>query len=299
MSLTATIFDIQHFSLHDGPGVRSTVFFKGCPLSCFWCSNPESQHMFPEVLYYRSQCKQCGACLAACPEGLLHVEDGRVKRAQGCKACGQCTAACRYGAQILSGRKMSVSEVCDEVHQHWRIFMQSGGGVTCSGGEPMAQLPFLFELLKTLHENIGLNTCIETCGFSSWENYQKILPYIDELYMDIKHMDSTMHQRGTGRGNEIILSNIRNMAQAGKDVTIRVPLIPSFNDTDENLEQLAGFMRGNGLRRVEFMPMHVYGRSKYEALGRTLDVDESRPPRTEVAVACLEAAGIEAAVQHL
>ena len=222
-----------------------------------------------------------------------------MKRAQGCKACGQCTAACRYGAQILSGKKMSVSEVCDEVHQHWRIFMQSGGGVTCSGGEPMAQFPFLFELLKTLHEDIGLNTCIETCGFSSWENYRKILPYIDELYMDIKHMDSTMHQRGTGRGNEIILSNIRNMAQAGKDVTIRVPLIPSFNDTDENLEQLAGFMRGNGLRRVEFMPMHVYGRSKYEALGRTLDVDESRPPRTDVAVACLEAAGIEAAVQHL
>lgn len=300
MSLTGTIFDIQHFSLHDGPGVRSTVFFKGCPLACFWCSNPESQHISPEILYYKSQCRQCGSCLAACPNAALYVEAGGcLKRRATCRACGQCVAACPYGAQVLSGKQMTVSEVCAEVHQHWRIFMQSGGGVTCSGGEPMAQFPFLLELLKAVHDDMGLNTCIETCGFAAWEKYRQLLPYLDELYMDIKHMDSRMHKKGTGQGNERILSNIREMALSGKDVTIRVPLIPAFNDTDENIEQLAAFMKLHGLCKVEFMPMHVYGRSKYEALGRTLDVDDSLLPRTENALACMEAAGIQAAVQRL
>lgn len=299
MDLNGTIFDIQHFSLHDGPGVRSTIFFKGCPLHCPWCSNPESQKHSPEILHYKSQCRQCGACLSACPRHALSLVDKKVIRSGDCRTCGACVAACPGQAHVLSGRQMDVAQICAEVREHWRIFMQSQGGVTCGGGEPMAQFPFLLALLRELHENVGFNTCMETCGFAPWEHFEAILPYLDELYVDIKHMDSVRHKAATGRDNALILGNIARLAARGKDLTIRVPLVPGYNDDDANILALAAFMRENSLSRVELMPMHVYGRSKYEALGRSLAVDDSRPPRADAAASLLSAQGICAEIQRL
>lgn len=174
--------------------------------------------------------------------------------------------------------------------------MQSGGGVTCSGGEPLAQPRFLRTLLRELHENIGLNTCIETSCHAPWAHLEAILPYLDEIYADIKHMDSAAHKDGTGQANDLILDNIKKLATCGKHVVIRVPLIPDFNDTTENLAALAGFMRENGLPEVEFMPLHVYGRSKYEALGRVFRVSAVRKPRCDEALLVAGAHGLGATI---
>lgn len=299
MEAQGTIFDIQHFSLFDGPGVRSTVFFKGCPLHCKWCSNPESQAFQPQMLYYKSLCEKCGQCVASCPNQALHVTaDGELKRSDTCVMCGKCAEICPHKAHVPSGQKMTVQEVCDEVRQHWRIFMQSGGGVTCSGGEALSQPQFLHALLLELHEKIGLHTCIETTCYAPWDQIQAILPFLDAMYVDIKHMDNTAHKQGTGQENTLILENVSKLASTGMDVTIRVPLIPEFNDSHENLVAMAKFMREKGLSKLEFLPMHVYGRSKYEALGRTWEVTSARKPRCDEALAVAGKFGLEASIQQ-
>lgn len=292
---TGYIFDIQHFSLHDGPGVRSTVFFKGCPLSCRWCSNPESQSREPQLLHFANACKGCGLCLAACPNGALFQDEegGTIgRRKDACALCGACARACPHDARQLSGRRASVAEVAAEVRQHWRIFTQSGGGVTLGGGEVLAQPRFLKALLATLHDELGFHTCIETSGHAPWPVMEAILPFLDLVLLDIKHVDDRRHREATGRSNGSILANARELARRPVPVVVRVPLVPGFNDGAADLHALAAFMGEAGLRAVEILPYHEFGISKYEALGRSYTVHSHEKPRTDLARAVLSGRGL-------
>ena len=291
------IFDIQHFSLHDGPGVRSTVFFKGCPLSCWWCGNPESQGREPQLLYFKHLCTGCGGCVPLCPARAMTVdgEGGRLDR-EACTACGACVPACPRSARQLSGSIVSVARVCAEVRQHWRIFQTSGGGVTLSGGEVLSQPEFLHDLLKALHDEAGLHTCLDTCGMAPWPLLERVLPYVDMVLFDVKHMDGDIHKNATRAGNGPILANARKLAARGVPVLIRVPLIPGFNDTDENLSALGAFLRETALLEAEIMPYHTLGMNKYAALDKAYTFYTDAAPRVEAAVATLERYGVHVEV---
>ncbi len=267
--ISGTIFDIQRFSVHDGPGARSTVFFKGCPLSCRWCSNPESQGGRPELMFFGHLCSGCGACIAACPHEVVELREGRSAMLEGkCRSCGLCVKACPRHARSLSGRIMSVDEVCAFVREDWRMYMQSGGGVTCGGGEAMAQPVFLRALLTALHDDLGFHTCLDTSGFSPWDTLESLLPVLDLVLLDIKHMDSTAHRQSTGVDNAAILKNAAELGRRNFPVIVRLPLIPGFNDDALNIGRMGNFLRNVGLNKVEIMPYHNFGMAKYQALGR-------------------------------
>jgi pyruvate formate lyase activating enzyme len=294
------VFDIQHFSLHDGPGVRSTIFLKGCPLSCWWCSNPESQHHGPQLLFFRHLCGGCGECARQCPEEAACVgEQGVAVRRARCTACGVCVLSCRRGARALSGKAMSVGEACGHVRRHWRIFQTSGGGVTVSGGEALLQAEFLSALLEALHDDLGLHTCLDSCGHAPWPILEGMLPFLDMALLDMKHMDADEHKRGTGVGNALILENARRLAQSRVPVVVRLPLIPGFNDTPENLSATGMFLRETGLDTVEIMPYHTLGAAKHAALGRQYTFEPPAAPKAEEAGDRLRAYGLNVSVhQH-
>jgi pyruvate formate lyase activating enzyme len=287
------IFDIQHFSLHDGPGVRSTVFFKGCPLSCHWCSNPESQRRRVQILHFRNNCERCGLCLEACPNDALSRDAGGIHmRQESCTSCGQCASACPQNARVLSGKVMTVEEISNEVRQHWRIFMQSGGGITCGGGEVLAQPVFLKALLETLHDGLGFHTCLDTSGYAGWDVLEPLLSQVDLILLDLKHMDNSRHKMATGKGNDRILHNARKLGQRHFPVVVRLPLIPDFNDTEDNLHALGAFMRETGLTSLEILPYHEFGLSKYEALGKAYTVWSREKPHIDRAQDILSGYGL-------
>ncbi|MEC5319351.1 glycyl-radical enzyme activating protein [Brenneria populi subsp. brevivirga] len=294
MEPQGVIFDIQHFSLHDGPGVRSTVFFKGCPLSCLWCSNPESQRRKPQLMYFAANCVSCGACVAVCKTGALSPGEKGINIDRSvCQSCGLCVEVCSNDARTLSGRKMSVEEIADEVRQHWRIFMQSGGGVTCSGGEILSQPVFLRALLRKLHDEMGLHLCLDTSGYAPWSTLEPLLPHADMILLDLKHMDSACHKKATGRDNVRILENARRLGKCGFPVLVRLPLIPGFNDDDGNLSRLGAFMTEVALPAIEILPYHEFGSSKYQALGKTYRSYGNKRPRVREAREILSGFGLE------
>lgn len=198
-----------------------------------------------------------------------------------------CCSSCPIQAQSLSGRKVSVQDICDEIRQDWRMFMQSGGGITCSGGEALIQPEFLHALLVTLHDNLGFHTCLDTTAHAPWEALSSLLPFTDLFLVDIKHMNDHLHRQGTGVGNHTILSNIERLARENATIHVRVPLIPGYNDTNENLEQLARFLDSVNLHHVEIMPYHSFGLSKYAALGRSYIEPQNAMPRLQATVETL------------
>lgn len=294
------IFDIQHFSIHDGPGIRSTIFFKGCPLSCLWCSNPESHATHPQIMYYQHLCTGCGACVDVCRNKALIKGDDAIEHDKiRCSACGVCAGACLYKARIHTGKVVDVDTVCDTIHEHWRIFMQSGGGVTCSGGEVFMQPDFLRAILYKVHDVLGLHSCIETSGYTRWESFASVLPLLDLVFLDIKHMDNEKHMRATGKPNGLILENARKLADSNVPVIIRFPLIPGFNDSVDDVRDLGVFLQATGLRHLEIMPYHALGVSKYAALGKKCRMDSNKAPRVDAAVAILQKYGIKVEVHQL
>jgi len=275
--LTATVFNIQRYSIDDGPGVRTTVFFKGCPLSCLWCSNPESQNPTPEVSWRYTSCKRCGTCVAACPEKALTLTDGEilVDRAL-CNRCGICVDACLHEALSISGKLMTVDDVFKVIKRDKDYYEASGGGITASGGEILGQADFVAALFKRCKEdNIG--TCADTSGFGSPASLMKILEYADIALYDLKHLDPQEHMRACGQSNELILSNLELAYKSGVQVIIRVPLIPDYNTSDDALTAIAKAVRERaGDSEVNIMPYHSYGANKYRMLGKTYRLENLR-----------------------
>jgi len=268
MNQTGMVFNIQRYSIHDGPGIRTTVFLKGCPLSCFWCQNPESQASDPEILFDSQKCRLCGACIAVCPAGANQIIQNRVRIDRSrCAHCGRCVEICPAGARRMAGKRMTVGEVMDEAVRDARFYKNSGGGITLSGGEPLAQPAFAFALLERCKQE-DFHTALETCGYASWKTIEKLLPLIDLVLFDIKHPDSGAHRRAVGKDNRRILENARKIA-ALKPMWVRVPLIPGFNDSAEIVGRIARLVARelNGAR-LEILPYNPMGEAKYHLLDK-------------------------------
>ena len=295
----ATIFDIQRYSVHDGPGIRTLVFFKGCPLRCKWCQNPESLDMEPEIAFFANKCIGCGECAKACPKDAIVFEDGRRINRELCDRCGKCAEICYAEALTVIGEEHNVRSLLDVVERDRPFYEQSGGGVTVSGGEPTLQFDFLLEFLKTAKLEAGLNTVIETCGVFSWSRFEKLLPYLDIIYFDLKLVNEDDHKRLTGLGNERILANARKLVESGKQFVFRVPLVPGMTATEENIAGLIDLLKEFGQDRVHLLPYHKMGESKLQTLDTRMEplgVEEFTEEQIGEIKARIERAGIEVLV---
>lgn len=287
----AIITDIQRYSVHDGPGIRTLVFFKGCPLRCQWCHNPETHSPLPELLFHADMCIGCGACLQACPNQAIFVNDNLPRTDPGkCTACGQCAETCYAEARAISGETRSLDEVFDIVMRDEPFYHRTGGGITLSGGEVLAQPAFAARLLERVHAQ-SINTAIETCGYGKWETFEKVLRHTDLVLFDIKHSDPAMHRRFTGVDNRLILDNLSNAAAMGKAIIARVPLIPAVNDTPETLRDIAAIARGANAQALHILPFHQIGSTKWDASGREYKFRDYPEPEKEDIDAMIERAG--------
>lgn len=254
------IFDIQEFAVHDGPGIRVLVFFKGCPLRCEWCHNPEGLSAEKQLVVSVDACTNCGRCTAVCGhQAAPHALEK-------CTACGKCVAVCPSGLRRLCGREVNSEQLAEELMQYQEFFSLSGGGITISGGEPLYQPEFLIDLLERLEP---LHVAVETSGYAPPSIFHQVLERADLLLFDLKHIDSTLHKRFTGVDNDLILDNLERMKKYGKQFIIRIPLIPGVNDDETTMNTVAGLLSDSpGLMRVEFLPYHVTAGAKYKMLGK-------------------------------
>jgi len=276
------IFNIQKFSVHDGPGIRTTVFMKGCPLRCRWCSNAESMNPEPELGVIYSNCNNCGKCIKVCPEGVISLEDEKIRfDRQKCTACGECVAACAPGALTVYGKRVTVDDVFREVNKDKAFYEGSSGGVTASGGEALQQADFVAELFKRCRE-AGIGTCLDTSGYAPTDKLEKVLVFTDYVLYDIKHMDAKAHKQFTSVPNEIILHNAEVVAASGAHMLCRLPLIKGVNDSEENITKTAKFLKtlGNSAG-IELLPYHRLGIGKYKTLDRTYPGESFQTPDTE------------------
>ena len=286
------IFDIQRFSLHDGPGIRTTVFLKGCPLACLWCHNPESRSCAPEIAFYKAKCIGCGRCADACRHDALLPGDDRIDRSK-CRVCGKCAGVCPSEALRMVGRVATVSEILGTAMRDAAFYERSGGGVTLSGGEPLQQYEFSRALLKALREH-GLHTAVDTCGLGSWESVAGLASLADLFLYDIKVVDSAKHERLCKADNSIILDNARRLAAEGMEIIFRTPIMPGLNDAPDDLRLLGEFILSlPGEQKLELLPYHRIGRGKYEALGMRYPLDDaSAPDGLDAQKAVLAAMGV-------
>jgi pyruvate formate lyase activating enzyme len=268
--LSGWIFDIKRFAIHDGPGIRTTVFLKGCPLQCKWCDNPESQLKEPHLVYWQERCISCNACLAACPRGAIVVASGgdRLIDVERCDLCGCCVEACYSGALEQVGRLITVDELFSIIEEDRPFYEESGGGVTLSGGEPLAQPAFTQALLRRCQEEY-IHTAIETCGHAPPKTFEAILPHVDLILYDLKELDPDRHQQFTGVSPELILGNLRALADCGPPIIVRRPVIPGYNDAPGDSHALGRFLEELDMNQeVHLLPYHRLGRAKYRRLGR-------------------------------
>ena len=259
--MKATIFDIERNSYVDGPGIRTTVFFKGCNLRCAWCHNPESQQEKPQMMLYKNKCTGCGKCREKCPNAL-----------EKCELCGRCSLFCPQDARDICGKEYTVDEVLKEVLKDKSFYETSGGGVTFSGGECMLQIDFLAELLKRCKEN-GIHTAVDTAGHVPFEFFERIIPYTDLFLYDVKCFDSDKHRQYTGVENQLILKNLKRLLAKSTPVWIRIPIIPTVNDTEEELQRIKEYFSSCGIpEKVELLPYHAMGEHKYTAVGKETQI---------------------------
>ncbi len=266
--MTGVVFNIQKFSIHDGPGIRTTVFFKGCPLRCLWCHNPESQNPAPEMLVDASRCTHCGACEAVCPSP------------EKCVFCGKCVVACPSGAREIAGREYTVDEVVRIVMQDEVFYRQSGGGATLSGGEPLVQIDFAEALLARLRGE-SIHTAVDTCGAVPFESLVRAARHTDLFLYDIKHMDDEKHKLFMGASNRLILENLRKLAAIHKNIHIRMPIIEGVNADMGHIERTIEFLDGLGIERVSLLPYHDFAANKYAKLDRVYEGEKMGVPADE------------------
>ncbi len=279
MADTGLIFDIKKFAIHDGPGIRTTVFFKGCPLGCLLCHNPESQSFRPEIWLREERCTKCLECLDVCEQDAITLRDegAHIDRSK-CDLGGACVQICPVNALEIVGREMSVTEVMTEVEKDAIFYDQSGGGLTCSGGEPLAQPGFLSALLTACRDR-GFHTTLDTSGYAPVEVFRDLAPLVDLFLFDLKLMDRERHLAFTGVTNDLIIENLAWLTRSGYRVILRYPPVPGVNDDEENLRAMGAFLKKiGGIERVDVLPYHVIGVGKYARLERDYTLSEVIPP---------------------
>ena len=275
----AKVIEIKRFAVHDGDGIRTTVFLKGCPLKCVWCHNPESIDFKPQLAFYKNKCTLCGECAKVCPTGAHIISgDGHILDREKCVSCGKCESACFNGALKLYGREMTTDELMPILLEDRDFYETSGGGVTLSGGECLMHPEFCEKLLKKLKAE-GIHTAVDTCGYVTKEVLDKVIPYTDIFLYDFKAFDEDVHKKCTGKSNKIILENLKYLDECGKKIEIRIPFVPEYNK--DQIEKISAFLKElKNITKVRILPYHNYAGSKYEALSmentlpKTLPTDE-------------------------
>ena len=278
------IFDIKRFAVHDGDGIRTTVFLKGCSLKCVWCHNPEGISFSPQLADYENKCIGCGECVSACSQNAHMITDkGHSFDRDLCIACGKCADKCLGSALTFYGKEVTVEKLLPILLEDKDFYVTSGGGVTISGGECLCQADFCAELLKAL-KGKGINTAVDTCGFVPRESIEKVLPYTDIFLYDIKAIDEDVHIRCTGQSNEVILENIKYIDSRNKAIEVRIPYVPNFND--DQIDKIADFLRIlKNIKAVKVLPYHNYAGSKYNALNMENTLPKLLPSKEEVEIA--------------
>jgi pyruvate formate lyase activating enzyme len=281
------IFDLKRYSINDGPGIRTSVFMKGCPLNCWWCHNPEGQSRKQQLIFRSNRCKKSRACLETCPLGAISWNDGPVIDWKTCDHCGNCAQVCLAGALEIVGHQIDMDQLMAEILRDILFYDQSGGGVTFTGGEPLLQMDFLREaLLRCKEQNI--HATVDTSGYTSWANLKTLLGLVDLFLYDLKHMDAEKHKRFTGVSNLKILNNLQDLSREGATIIVRIPILPGINDDEHNLAQSAAFLASlPHLEGVELIPYHEIGVAKYQALGMQFNLADTVPP-TEPRINALE-----------
>jgi len=277
------IFNVQRFSVHDGPGIRTTIFFKGCPLNCLWCDNPEGQKAAPEIVFWEERCIHCETCIGVCPYNAIKTIGRRPKMIvkDRCTVCGRCLDTCYSRALEQIGRYVTVDEVLEEIERDRIFFEAGGGGVTASGGEPTVQPEFLSELFRRCKER-QIHTALETCGYTEWGILEKILRYTDLVLYDIKDMDPVEHKKFVGVQNDLILENAKKISSQLVPMVVRIPIIPRCNDREDNIEATSRFISElRGVREVNLLPYHRFGEAKYKRLRLKYRLKGLKPPREE------------------
>lgn len=295
-TLTAPITRIQRYSVHDGPGIRTVVFFKGCPLACKWCQNPETQSVSIDLMLNPELCIGCSACVNVCPQHKAKtlLEDRNPDRSA-CVRCGSCSNVCYSGAREMNGVQMTVQQVLSEVNREAVFYKNSGGGLTVSGGEPLMHSKFVRELFLEM-KRFGVSTAIETCGYAPWKAIEEIVELTDTFLFDVKALDPEVHERFTGKRNELILKNLKKIAARGANIVLRFPLIPGVNDNQSMYEGLAQLAKELNIKMVHIMPFHQMGSSKWDGMGMDYSFRDTKPLSMDVARAAetaIAAHGIE------
>jgi pyruvate formate lyase activating enzyme len=275
------LFDIRRYSVNDGPGIRTTVFFKGCPLSCWWCHNPEGRSQKPNLILFKDRCLSCGDCLGVCPHGAIIHDDGAIRTLPSvCRACGTCVEACPGDARQLAGHWMTVSAVVREIEKDVVFYDESGGGVTLSGGEPLAQPRFVDALLDACVKR-HIHTAVDTCGFVERDLLLDLSEKVDLFLYDLKLLDPVKHQKYAGVSNDSILENLEALARRKKSIVVRFPVIPGINDGAEDICLMAAFLSDLGLLRIDLLPYHRIGLEKYRRLGMQYRLEGLEPPAAD------------------
>ncbi len=271
---TGVVVDVERFSTQNGPGIRTTVFLKGCPLHCDWCGNPETQRYVPEILVTAGKCNGCGKCVSVCPNEAIEMEDGKVfVHFHRCLNCLQCAKVCTEGAIRKAGSRYTPQKLYEAVIRD-REFYGSRGGVTFTGGEPLSQWEFLLPVLKKLKEE-GIGVCMDTTGYVDWSVLETVAEYVTIFLYDIKNLDSQLHREATGVKNELILDNLRKLAASGARIWLRVPVIPGYNDSYPQVRELACLAHELDVERLCLLPYHTLGREKYRQLGRVYPMGDT------------------------